>query len=99
VDLKKVGKTTARCFWTATHKDAEENFNHAAKQAYIAFSQAIAAAAFEEVDSTPLERFWCKCLDEILGLRSKDYVVVLCCLGYRDAGWLVNLKVWKARKT
>ena len=27
-------------------KEAEENFNHAARQAYIAFSQAIAAAAF-----------------------------------------------------
>jgi hypothetical protein len=44
----KVGKTTARCFWTATHKDAEENFNHAAKQAYIAFSQTIAAAALKK---------------------------------------------------
>jgi hypothetical protein len=33
-------------------KDAEENFNHAAKQAYIAFAQAITAAAFEEVDTT-----------------------------------------------
>jgi hypothetical protein len=38
-------------------RDAEENFNHAAKQTYIAFSQTIAAAAFEEVDSTPLEGF------------------------------------------
>jgi hypothetical protein len=30
-------------------RDAEENFNHAAKQAYIAFAQAITAAAFEEL--------------------------------------------------
>jgi len=34
-------------------KDAEENFTHAVKQAYIAFSHAITAAAFEEVDATP----------------------------------------------
>ena len=38
-------------------RDAEVNFNHAAKQAYIAFSQAVAAAAFEGVDSTPMEGF------------------------------------------
>jgi nitroreductase/dihydropteridine reductase len=31
-------------------KDTEENFNHAAKQAYIAFSMAIVAAANEEVE-------------------------------------------------
>ena len=31
-------------------KDAEETFTHAVKQAYIAFSHAITAAAFEEVD-------------------------------------------------
>ena len=38
-------------------KEAEENFNHAAKQAYIAFSHAVVAAAFEGVDATPLEGF------------------------------------------
>jgi hypothetical protein len=43
-----------------------QNFNHAAKQAYIAFAQAITAAAFEEVD-TPLEGFDADALDEILG--------------------------------
>ncbi|MEP2057410.1 MAG: nitroreductase family protein, partial [Maribacter litoralis] len=47
-------------------KDAEENFNHAAKQAYIAFSQAIAAAAFEEVDATPIEGFDPAAVDKIL---------------------------------
>jgi nitroreductase len=81
-------------------KDAEENFNHAAKQAYIAFSQAIAAAAFEEVDSTPLEGFDANALDEILGLRSKGLrSCVMLPIGYRDAenDWLVNLK--KVRKS
>ncbi len=81
-------------------KDAEENFNHAAKQAYIAFSQAIAAAAFEEVDATPIEGFSPKALDEILGLKEKGLrSCVILTLGYRDAenDWLVNLK--KVRKS
>jgi nitroreductase/dihydropteridine reductase len=81
-------------------KDAKENFNHAAKQAYIAFSQAITAAAFEEVDSTPLEGFEQEAVDEILGLREKGLrSCVILTLGYRDADkdWLVNLK--KVRKS
>jgi nitroreductase/dihydropteridine reductase len=81
-------------------KDAEENFNHAAKQAYIAFSQAIAAAAFEEVDSTPLEGFDPAAVDEILGLRAKGLrSCVMLPLGYRatEKDWLVNLK--KVRKS
>ena len=75
-------------------KDAEENFNHAAKQAYIAFSQAIAAAAFEGVDATPIEGFEPDAVDEILGLRAKGLrSAVLLPLGYRkeDEDWLVNL--------
>lgn len=81
-------------------KDAEVNFNHAAKQAYIAFSQAIAAAAFEGVDSTPMEGFDADAVDEILGLRAKGLrSCVLLPIGYRDADkdWLVNLK--KVRKS
>lgn len=81
-------------------RDAEENFNHASKQAYIAFSQAIAAAAFEQVDATPLEGFDPSALDEILGLREKGLrSCVMLPLGYRDANvdWLVNLK--KVRKS
>jgi nitroreductase/dihydropteridine reductase len=83
-------------------KDAEENFNHAAKQAYIAFSQAIVAAAFEEVDSTPLEGFDANALDEILHLREKGLrSAVMLPLGYRDMekDWLVNLaKVRKSKE-
>lgn len=81
-------------------RDAEVNFNHAAKQAYIAFSQAIAAAAFEEVDATPMEGFDAKALDEILGLRAKGLrSCVLLPIGYRatDKDWLVSLK--KVRKS
>ena len=47
----KVGRTIGKCYWEATHKrDPEVNFQHAAKQAYIALSMAMSAAAFEEVE-------------------------------------------------
>ena len=81
-------------------KDAEENFNHAAKQAYIAFSQSMTAAAFESVDSTPIEGFDPAAVDEILDLRSKGLrSAVMLTLGYRNESedWLVNLK--KVRKS
>lgn len=83
-------------------KDAEENFNHAAKQAYIAFSQAITAAAYEGIDTTPLEGFDPAAVDAILGLREKGLrSAVLLPVGYRkkDTDWLVNLaKVRKPMK-
>ncbi|GHC50966.1 nitroreductase family protein [Ulvibacter litoralis] len=75
-------------------KDAEENFNHAAKQAYIAFAEALTAAAFEGVDATPLEGFDPTAVDEILGLRDKGLrSAVMLPIGYRkeDEDWLVNL--------
>ena len=81
-------------------RDAETNFNHPAKHAYIAFSQAIAAAAFEGVDATPLEGFDPEAVDEILGLREKGLrSAVLLPLGYRkeEEDWLVNLV--KVRKS
>ncbi|MDG1730124.1 MAG: nitroreductase family protein [Algibacter sp.] len=80
-------------------KDPEVNFNHAAKQAYIAFSQAIAAAAFQGVDCTPLEGFDPDALDEILDLRAKGLrSCVMLPVGYRDTenDWLVSLP--KVRK-
>lgn len=81
-------------------RDAEVNFNHAARQAYIAFSLAITAAAFEGVDSTPLEGFDPIELDKILNLKEKGLrSCVMLPLGYRDDknDWLVNLA--KVRKT
>ena len=81
-------------------KDTEENFTHAVKQAYIAFSHAITAAAFEEVDATPLEGFDPAAVDEILELRAKGLrSCVMLPIGYRNAqsDWLVNLK--KVRKS
>jgi nitroreductase len=81
-------------------RDPEENFIHAAKQAYIALGMGLTAAAFEEVDSTPIEGFDPAALDEILGLREKGLrSCVIMTLGYRDTekDWLVNLK--KVRKS
>lgn len=76
-------------------RTAEENFNHAARQAYIAFSAAVTAAAFEEVDATPMEGFDADKVDEILGLRARGLrSVTLLPLGYRDASgdWLHGQK-------
>jgi nitroreductase len=80
-------------------RDAEVNFQHAAKQAYIALGVALIAAAAEEVDSTPMEGFDPKALDGILNLSARGLRSVLMMpLGYRqaDQDWLVNLK--KVRK-
>lgn len=57
-------------------QDDEVSFEHASKQAYIAFTHAMIAAAFEEVDATPMEGFDAKAVDEILGLEKKDYAVL-----------------------
>ena len=80
-------------------RTAEVNYEHAARQAYIAFGLALTAAAFEAVDSTPMEGFDPAKVDEILGLREKGLrSVTIMPLGYRaDAGdWLNGAK--KVRK-
>ena len=75
-------------------KDPEVNFQHAARQTYIAFMAGIAQATYEGVDSTPMEGFDPNALDKILGLREKGLrSTLLLPVGYRDAekDWLVNL--------
>lgn len=75
-------------------RDAETNFQHAARQTYIAFMAAIAQAAYEGVDNTPMEGFDPNDLDKILGLRKKGLrSTLLLPLGYKDVDndWLVNL--------
>jgi nitroreductase len=77
------------------NRPAEVNFEHAARQAYIGMTAGLVAAAFEEVDSTPMEGFEANALDELLGLRAKGLrSAVIVTLGYREADkdWLVNLK-------
>ncbi|WP_300751381.1 NAD(P)H-dependent oxidoreductase [Janthinobacterium sp.] len=87
---------------TYPQRDAETNYQHAARQAYIGVGTALIAAAAEHVDSTPMEGFDPAKVDDILGLRARGLrSVVMLPLGYRaDAGdWLVNLKkVRRARQ-
>lgn len=81
-------------------KDDEENFNHAARQAYIALAMAIVAAANQGLDTTPLEGFDPEAVDTILGLREKGLrSVVMLPVGYRapQDDWLVDLV--KVRKS
>lgn len=68
---------------------------HAAKQAYIAFGIAIAAAASLKVDATPMEGFVNADLDKLLGLEEKGLKsAVILTLGHRaeEGDWLQNLK-------
>jgi nitroreductase/dihydropteridine reductase len=74
---------------------AQRNFEAAARQAYIGLGAALIAAAFEEVDATPMEGFDPAALDQLLGLPERHLrSVVIVPLGYRAAqeDWLVNLK-------
>ncbi|MBQ2262268.1 MAG: nitroreductase family protein [Loktanella sp.] len=84
-------------------READENYAHAARQAYIALGVALVAAAEQEVDSTPMEGFDPAAVDKILGLTERGLrSVVLLPLGYRDAtgDWLLPMeKVRKPRET
>ena len=75
-------------------REAEVNYAHTARQAYIGLGFALAAAAELEVDSTPMEGFDPVAVDEILGLKEKGLrSVILLPLGYRDTSgdWLAPL--------
>jgi nitroreductase/dihydropteridine reductase len=84
-------------------REAEVNYAHAARQAYIALGIALIAAAEQEVDSTPMEGFDPDAVDKILGLKTRGLrSVVLLPLGYRDesSDWLLPMgKVRKSRDT
>ena len=69
--------------------------HHASKQSYIALGLAMAAAAEQRVDATPMEGFSSDQLDELLKLRESGYrSTVMLPLGYRDerGDWLLNMK-------
>jgi nitroreductase/dihydropteridine reductase len=73
----------------------EEQFNWAAKQAYLTFGIALAAASVEKIDTTPMEGFINSELDKLLGLREKGLrSTTIMALGYRDTAndWLANMK-------
>jgi nitroreductase/dihydropteridine reductase len=76
-------------------RDARTNFEHAARQAYIGLGLAVTAAAFEEVDATPMEGFEPEKFDAILGLDARGLKsVAILPLGYRaaDGDWLAGAK-------
>ncbi len=80
-------------------RDPNVNFEHAARQTYIALMAGMTQAVYDGVDSTPMEGFDPAALDKILGLKEKGLrSTILLPLGYRDAekDWLVNLE--KVRK-
>ena len=102
-DLPLIGQYYGNLKANYVPRDAEVNYAHAARQAYIALGIAMVAAAEQEVDSTPMEGFDPSKVDEILDLKARGLrSVVLLPLGYRDptGDWLLNMpKVRKSRKT
>ncbi|KLT68348.1 MULTISPECIES: NAD(P)H-dependent oxidoreductase [Flavobacterium] len=80
----------------------EWHANHAARQAYISFGIALAAAAEQEVDATPMEGFVPAEVDKLLGLNELGLKsAVILTLGYRDEAndWLVNMKKVRTPKS
>lgn len=68
-----------------TKRTAEQNYQWAARQAYIGLGFAAVAAANEQVDATPMEGFNPVAMDKILGLEEKGLSsVCIMALGYRD---------------
>lgn len=89
-------KRTILDLYASLNKDWEAH--HAAKQSYISFAMAIAAAAEQKVDATPIEGFLSEKLDDILKLTGSGYKsTVILPLGYRDSegDWLINMKKFR----
>jgi len=83
-----------------TSMSLERQFEHAARQVYIALGMALTEAGALQVDSIPMEGFINHELDKLLNLNDKGLrSVVLLPIGYRDAenDWQFELK--KVRKT
>lgn len=77
------------------NQTSEQQFQHAARQAYIAFGMAIAAAAELKIDASPMEGFYNDQLDAFLGLDKKGLKsVTILALGERDHenDWLMPMK-------
>ena len=85
----------------AAERETEANHQVTARQAYIGLGVALVAAAFEEVDATPIKGFDPAAVYDILGLRLKNLsIVVMLPLGYRavEGDWLVALKKVRRRR-
>ena len=84
-----------------SNRPQQENYEWAARQSYIAFATAIAAAAEERVDATPMEGFNNADLDVLLGLKEKGLrSITLLPLGYRDSenDWLAKFPKVRRQK-
>lgn len=81
-----------------TNKPEDINAEHTARQAYIAFTYAIIAAAELGLDATPMEGFDADALDKLLGLDKKGLKsVTMLPIGYRaEDDWYGTFK--KVRK-
>lgn len=76
-------------------KSPQEQIEHAARQSYIAFGMAIAAAAELQIDASPMEGFHNHKLDAFLKLDQRGLKsMTILALGERDLqnDWLVPLK-------
>jgi len=84
-------------------RDAEVNFEHAARQAYIALGFAMYKAAELRVETCPMEGFDAAEVDKILGLKSQNLrSICYLAIGTRDAenDWLAPMaKVRKSQET
>jgi nitroreductase/dihydropteridine reductase len=95
VTLESLSAFRASLMGIVNGRTQQQKHEWAARQAYIAFGTAIAAAAVEEVDATPMEGFDAAAVDALLGLEDKGLrSVTILALGYRDSAndFMVNLK-------
>lgn len=78
----------------------EQNFSWATRQAYIALGFALATAAYEEVDSVPIEGFNPAALDELMNFADQNLgSVCMMAIGYRNEETDYNARLPKVRKT
>ncbi|AWW30679.1 NAD(P)H-dependent oxidoreductase [Echinicola strongylocentroti] len=99
--LDKMDAYRERLWGMYSQLPEEWHAHHAAKQAYIAFGTAIAAAAEQKVDATPMEGFDSAALDELLALKELGLKSALVLpLGYRDEtnDWLAGMKKFRTPK-
>ncbi|MEA4986330.1 Major NAD(P)H-flavin oxidoreductase [bioreactor metagenome] len=82
------------------NKTADENFQWAARQAYIALGFGLAAAAEQEVDSVPIEGYNPGVLDKLLNLSERNLgSVCMLAIGYRNEETDYNARLPKVRKS
>lgn len=80
---------------SVVNRTQEQQYEWAARQTYIALGTALAAAAEQGVDATPMEGFSPDSLDELLNLKEKGLrSVTLMPIGYRntEADFLATAK-------